>query len=41
MTDKEKLEEINKRWDDGELTWDGLKQDYLWLKEKCNELVYD
>lgn len=38
-SDKEKLIKINERWDDGELSWDELKQDYLWLKDKCNELL--
>ncbi len=39
MSDVEKLIEINERWEEGELTWEDLKQDYLWLKDKCNELL--
>nr|UQM92370.1 hypothetical protein SY563_000050 [Bacillus thuringiensis] len=39
MSDLEKLKEINERWEEGELTWEDLKQDYLWLKDKCNQLI--
>jgi hypothetical protein len=39
VTDIEKLREINERWEEGELTWEDLKQDYLWLKDKCNQLI--
>lgn len=39
LTDEEMLMEINKRWEDSELNWNELRQDYLWLKDKCNELM--
>ena len=37
--DKEVLDQINERWKKGDLSYEELEQDYLWLKQKCNQLI--
>ena len=41
MYDKEILKQINERWENGELTYEELMNDYLWLKDRCNKLLVD